>query len=128
MTWQMTSAIVALMILAACGKAPDSTSTPTRAAEDSFRVAVHIPEAERFVAPLSAALEAQQLGKVHGADTAQQRIDVNLNAESGLPALRAELQKLDASESTMIEYRGSDGLGVQEPLWEDDAAAFRENQ
>ena len=114
------------------------TADEGEAADAGLFVVVQIPESilpeergSKYEDPLHAALQAQGLGEVSGGGTllgspkadgssevASVDIDVDLvDAERGLPVLRAELKKLNPPEGTELSYEGPDGQPVKEPLW-----------
>lgn len=133
----LRAAFISTCLLAACAPAEPEPEV----GEDSgagLLVVVQIPESilpeergRKYEDPLNAALQEQGLGEVSGGGTllgppkadgssevASVDIDVDLvDAERGLPALRAELKKLKPPEGTELTYEGKDGLQVKEPLW-----------
>lgn len=125
-------ALLSLLMLGACS-ARETPAPP----DASLFVAVRIPEAltplergAKYEDPLHEALQSQGLGEVSGGGTrlgspdADGRqdieavdIDVELvDADRGLPALRAELKKLNAPGGTALSYE-REGRHFEEPLW-----------
>jgi hypothetical protein len=138
MSKSLRALFASMWLLAACTPAAPE---PEEAGEDSgagLFVMVHIPESieplergSKYEDPLNAALQAQGLGEVTGGGTqlgppkadgssevTAVDIDVDLvDAERGLPALRAELRKLNPPKGTELSYEGEDGEHIKEVLW-----------
>lgn len=127
-----------LCLLAACTPAEPDGAQADEASGTELFVMVQIPESieplergSKYEDPLNAALQAQGLGEVTGGGTqlgppkadgsseiTSVDIDVDLvDAERGLPALRAELKKLNPPKGTELTYEGKDGEVIKEVLW-----------
>jgi hypothetical protein len=123
--------------LAACSGAGTDAASDEEAQEPGLFVVVHIPvsiepmeRGSKYEDPLDAALRAQGLGEVSGGGTLlgaprpdgsseveSVDIDVDLvDAERGLPALRAELKKLNPPQGTELSYEDAAGKPVKEIL------------
>ena len=130
--------LFASLWLAACSPAEPESAEEGEDSGAGLFVVVHIPESilpeergSKYEDPLNDALQTQGLGEVSGGGTllgppkadgssevAAVDIDVDLvDAERGLPALRAELKKLNPPQGTELSYEGPDGLAIKEPLW-----------
>ena len=126
-----------MWLLATCTPAAPEPEEASEVSGAGLFVMVHIPESieplergSKYEDPLNAALQAQGLGEVTGGGTqlgplkadgssevTAVDIDVDLvDAGRGLPALRAELKKLNPPKGTELSYE-EDGENIKEVLW-----------
>ena len=121
-----------LSLLMACSPPP-----PSGEPASGLFVVVRIPESlsplergAKYEDPLHAELRRRGVGEVSGGGTGLgpasedgrreiQSVDIDvelIDAERGLPTLRAALKELDAPPGTGLSYE-RDGRRIDEPLW-----------